>query len=270
MTINEIFGKLEFFFSSRKLNLYKTFYLNFRSLPFPQAIKFPIYVYEGIEIVSLKGKIVINSPISRGMIKFGCKTKFELIPTHKSRIFNNGTIEFKGNASFSNGFLLYLSKLESKIQIGIDCFFAENISIVSNSESAISIGDYSRIAYNTTINNSDFHFIIDKESRKISHNSDVIQIGKNNWIGNGVRILKRTTTPDKTIVTANAILNKNYCTSMSEGSIIGGMPAKLIKDGQYRVFSLKSEKMLNDFFYKNPSQLFILDKDIDINEFCKR
>ena len=81
------------------------FYLNFKCLPFSQAIKLPIDIYRGIRINSLKGKIVINAgEIHRGMIKFGGRDSqiFALNPC----IFDiKGDLIFNGAAELGVGFI---------------------------------------------------------------------------------------------------------------------------------------------------------------------
>ena len=53
-----------------KCNLYKTLYLNFKMLPFSQAIKLPIWIYGKMIFRSLEGKIIIDSDrITSGMIR---------------------------------------------------------------------------------------------------------------------------------------------------------------------------------------------------------
>ena len=65
-------------------------YLNFKMLPFRQAIKFPSDVYHGIRIEGLSGKIYLNSEnIYRGMIKIGSQGS-EMFPHTKSILLIEG------------------------------------------------------------------------------------------------------------------------------------------------------------------------------------
>ena len=64
MTISTFFNKA-FAFVERKLaypwlNPFATVYLNFRTLPFVQALRFPLYVYGRVKFYELKGKILLR------------------------------------------------------------------------------------------------------------------------------------------------------------------------------------------------------------------
>lgn len=56
--INRVFSYLESRSSNTCISLFKTLYVNFRTLPFKQAIKFPIYIYGRVKFYSLEGDIV--------------------------------------------------------------------------------------------------------------------------------------------------------------------------------------------------------------------
>ena len=60
---------------------------------------------------------------------------------------------------------------------------------------------------------------------KQGENSKGIKIGNNVWIGYGAIILDVVTIEDGCIVAAGSVVTKNF----SKNSIIGGVPAKLIK-----------------------------------------
>ena len=55
-------------------------------------------------------------------------------------------------------------------------------------------------------------------------------------------IQKNTKTPDNTIISGKSLLNKDY--RVPEFSIIGGMPAKLLKTGYYR--DLNNDQIIYD------------------------
>ena len=63
---------------------------------------------------------------------------------------------------------------------------------------------------------------------------DII-IGEDSWIGNHVIINKGTILPKGTIVSAMSLVNKDYSVLLNEHSIIGGVPAKLLKENKIRV-----------------------------------
>lgn len=272
LTLKNVFnlglGMMERLLSNRCLNVWKTVYINYRCLPLTQAIKFPIVVRGGVKINSLMGSIQILPPIRYGMIELGSKIHNEFVCVNKSRLFLDGTLVFYGGNKIMNGYQISVQR-NATLTFGSDCYLGENISIVTHNK--IDIDSYNRIAYNSIIMDTDMHYSINTVSRDIYKNNIPIHIGSSNWIGNGTRIMKGTVTPDWTIVTAGSFLNKDYTKTIGEGCIIGGSPAKLIKEGQKRIFSLENEMVLDYFFRKNPQQSkFVLAEDVDIDKFCQR
>ena len=60
--------------------------------------------------------------------------------------------------------------------------------------------------------------------------------------------------PDRVIVSSNSLVTKDM-SNIPEGSVIGGIPAKLLKTGIYKIENVAFENVINDFFIKNPSAL---------------
>ena len=54
-----------------KRNWFAILYFNFKMLPFRQAVGFPFDFYGKIKFQSLKGKVIINTTVSRGCFQFG-------------------------------------------------------------------------------------------------------------------------------------------------------------------------------------------------------
>ncbi len=265
--LNIFFGALEKIFSYRYLNVWKTVYINFRSLPFKHAIRFPIVVWGRLRILSLMGKIVINAPFKTGMIRFGVATRKEFVGYSPSVFSNLGIIVFSGEAEIYNGFKIRVLR-DAALHIGQCVTISSDVSILALDD--ITIGDYTRIAFNTFIMSSDLHYSINTNTRTIRSHKKPIVIGKNNWILSNVKIMKGTVTPDWTTVVAGSLLNKDYTKAVKENSIIGGSPAKLIREGQRRVFSLKNESFLNDCFKNSGEDKYVLGNEINIDNFCKR
>lgn len=267
--INFILGGFERIFSYRYFNLWKTIYVNFRCLPFSEAVKFPVIIYGGVKVISLMGKIEIRSDkIKRRMLRLGAKSHYEFVRTNGSRLHIDGKLVIGEHIEFANGYQIVVTT-NSTLTLGSECYFGENLSLIAYHN--IEIGEAARIAYNSVVMDTDVHFSINTITREVSKNMSPIKVGAMNWIGNGARIMKGTITPDWTIVTAGSFLNKDYTKTIPAGAIIGGSPAKLIREGQKRVFSEKSESVLNKFFQSNPQQTkYILPEDIDLTDFCRR
>jgi acetyltransferase-like isoleucine patch superfamily enzyme len=123
-------------------------------------------------------------------------------------------------AVFSNVYLFNLSSLEIGNNVSIHplCYI--------NASGGIKLGDNVSIAHNSTIMSEEHNFdngnlnIKDQGCRFKS-----VSISNNVWIGAGVRILAGVKIESNSIVAAGAVVKKDVL----QNSIVGGVPAKLIK-----------------------------------------
>ena len=131
------------------------------------------------------------------------------------------------------------------------------------------MGSNSRLGFHGFIMDSDDHFTVDINTRKVYRNCKPIKIGAFNWFGNTTIIKKGVVTPDYLIVAStNALLTKDY-SSLPPYSVLGGMPAKVIKSGIRRVFNLDNESDIIKFFKSNPEAMsYDVDPEINLDEFC--
>lgn len=249
-------------FRSQKINILKTLIVNFKTLPFNQAVKFPIYVYTGTLLVSI-GKIEIKSNnVSHGMIRIGRRNFFA---GDKTILINSGIICFYGKflieagTCISNNGTMCLGK-ESRI--GERC----NVLVVYR----LFIGDFTRIAFETTIMDTDFHTIVNTNSGVVKKTYGEIILGAYNWIGCRSMVKKGTITGDYTIVASLSMLNKDYRTD-KKYPLLAGCPAKVVSDGWRRIYSDKNCKNISSFFIKNAHcDTYMLNDycNIDWDEFC--
>lgn len=106
-----------------------------------------------------------------------------------------------------------------------------NVSIHSNcyldATGGISIGDEVSVAHQCSI--VSFNHGWQDESMPIRQNpclSSEISIGRDVWIGCGVRILSGASIEDRTVVAAGAVV----VSSLAGGALYGGVPAKKLKE----------------------------------------
>lgn len=262
--INKVFSNIEHYFYRNHLSILKTIYINFRSLPFKQAIKLPIYIYGNVELDSLYGDIEIIGEIKRGMIRFGLPTDGPIIDYRVAHIINLGKITFHGKATFSNG--TTINNRGGHIILGENVYFGENSRIISYFR--VEIKDCSRFSYDIQILDSDIHYYIDCEQHKIKSAQNGIIIGERCTISNRVTILKGANLPNDIIVASNSLLNKDYI-DIPPYSLIGGMPAKFIKGGIRRVFNIHNERMLKKYFKEHGNDATFIYNGEDINKFCE-
>ncbi len=192
----------------------QSIYFNFHYLPFKQAIHLPILLYKP-RLLDLKGKVKIQGDIKYGMIRLG----FPTVPLYPNSgiMFENhgGTIVFDGTCYIGNNSALSIG-VKGECTIGA-CFRA-NTSLKLVCFHRIQIGDRVRFGWDCLIMDTDFHKLT-KLSGGYSKGYGSVSIGSNNWLGNGCVILKRTLTPNYTVVSARTILDKPI--DVPEYSIIG-------------------------------------------------
>lgn len=240
-TIGDVISKIEMLLSSPRIRIIKTIYINFRSLPIKQAIKFPIIIRGKFSIRCIGNIRIESSEIHRGMIKFG---NFNNKSSRPTRIANHGTIIFRGYCTIWEGVLLELGA-KSILDMGNETLLGENVNIMIRRECRI--GDYSRLTFDSQIMDSDFHYMVDTETNEIKDCTKPVLIGIYNWIGNRTTIKKGTITPDYATVASNSLLSKDYRGGVN-CPILGGCPAKIIGSGKRRIYSYEWENILNRYF----------------------
>lgn len=146
------------------------------------------------------------------------------------------TTQFDGPQSFSG---LTNLKLGDHCRLGSDVYFETagsarieigrhvriNRSCVLVAHAGISIGDNSLIGECVSIRDANHGTAQGTLIRKQAHQSAPIFIGNDVWIARGAVILKGVQIGDGSVVAANSVVTKD----VPAGTIVGGVPAKLMK-----------------------------------------
>ncbi|GAB6676572.1 acyltransferase [Bacillus cereus] len=214
----------------RKLLLFilaipKTIYFNFSYFTLKEAIKFPILISHRVYLMSVKGKIILDTPIKPGMIRIGFG-EVGIFDQHRSRsiwqVF--GTVIFTGTASVGHG---------SKISVSIDgeLKFGKNFVITAESQiwckKKVVFGDDVLISWENLIMDTDAHVIMNSKEEVINEDQPII-IGNKVWIGCRCTILKGSLIGNGTIIAARSLITGNF--REKEGVILGGTPTRVIKE----------------------------------------
>jgi acetyltransferase-like isoleucine patch superfamily enzyme len=201
-------------------------------------------VFGRASFISLRGKITIDAPeIRPGMIRLGYPEDLLFSPKNAGVININGEIVFKGRFDAGSGyyFRVYHS---GKVVFGRNTKIGSDTKITSMSE--ITLGDHTRMAFEVVIMDTSVHYTIDMITHTVAAAHGAVRIGAYNWIANRCTIQKGTHTPDNVIVASGSLLNKDYTVKIPQYSLMGGSPAKLLKENVSRVWSLSSERMLGE------------------------
>jgi acetyltransferase-like isoleucine patch superfamily enzyme len=231
-------------------------------MPFKTAMKLPVFLYGNIDLYILKGKVEFqNCVIKRGIIQMG-KNKEYLSTVKGSSLFildRDSKLIFNGKSEFSCNFLVRTGK-GAQLTIGQDTFFGANTKLVCVKK--ITIGEQTRIGFESQIIDSNFHYTYNTEKRDLQPRDAEISIGTYNWIGNRTTISKGTTTNSFTIIANSSIVNKDYSGNVDPYVVLAGAPAKILTKNIRRVYDLELEYNLNEQFLKDEK---IIDEDF-INE----
>lgn len=212
--------KLQLFYNVSWL---RTIYFNFRHLPYRQAFRLPILLYNPGRIYG-NGLYVIDillEEIKFGMLKLGVRNEDSILTKTGVVISNFGTLIFKGAGVLGNGCSLIIGN-QGRLSIGKNFGITGNVSI--HCYDSIEIGAFFSCSWNVTIDDTDHHKLMDVEHNKEKAETKPITIGNNVWICQQVTMLKGSNLPDWTIVSSNSLVNKKYLTPPY--SVLAGMPAK--------------------------------------------
>jgi len=252
------------------INIIKTIVINFKKFPFLTAIKFPIIIYNKVKFKSLKGEIIINAPIERGMIKLGLNTDNFSTSKGSALIILYGKIVFNGYMIASVDYLIDVSN-NAKIVFG-NCSYIGN-GVKMRCETSIELDDFTRIGAESQLFDTNFHYVKDLNSGITFNKTKEIYLGKFCWIGNRTSIMKGAKLPNHTIVGSNSLVNKDYTKNIGEFTVLAGVPASKQREGIVRLY--RNEMEIKEHFINSPNETFkgkagYIDESVDIvNTFKK-
>lgn len=216
------------------IHLPSSLFFNFYYLPFRQAIKIPILFFSKVYYRNLRGKVILNGKVSTGMVLIGEHSNSLYQHSAKGIVWDNkgGICIFGHRNSFCTGLAIEIGK-NGCLKFEDDIYCGPMVRIACFD--SITVGKHTRIAWECIILDTDFHHTIDKNTNRKNSITKPINLGCNNWIGMRSILLKGTVTPDFCIASAYSLLNKRY--DIPNYSLLGGIPAKFIRDNIYRDLS---------------------------------
>lgn len=257
---NKILRLIVFFVS---VNWIKTIYFNFKMLPISNALRLPVFFYGPVTLSGLKGKLIIDAPIHTNMIQFGVNLEMVRTNAKTAQLTILGSLTFKG--SFYSGVdYKIIVQPEGNLEIGKYSHFGSNTKVIVTGK--IHLGKHTRLSFESQIFDTDFHYMLNTETRQVNRLTlEPIFIDDYCWIGNRCSIMKGTKTPKYLSIASNSLLNKDYTQTIPDYSIIGGMPAKLLRKNIVRIFDPKLEVIISNYFSENNDvNYYILPDNISI------
>lgn len=240
------YHKLKFFLT---INWIKTLYFNFKKFSFSIAIKTPVVFYGQVSFQSIKGEVVINGPIERGMIGFG--QQFEINKKRKkiAEVFIEGKLIFNGPMHMGKDVFLYIAE-NATCNFGYMSCLGSEVKLICME--SITLGEWTGIGYQSQVIDTNSHPMINTETQEKYPITAAIVLGSHNAVSNRVSFMPGTKTPDFCVIASNTLCNKDY-SNFGKNILIGGIPAKLIKENYSRDWEnekeiLKKYKMIWNHF----------------------
>ncbi|CAC9976857.1 MULTISPECIES: acyltransferase [Flavobacterium] len=221
--LRSFYHKLKFYYS---VNWTKTLYFNFKKFPFEIAKKLPVFFYNKVTFTSIRGEIIIEGKIKKGMIGFG--QPYEINTRHKgiAEINITGKMVFKGHAQFGKDYFVFIGE-NGYCEFGNMAAMASNAKLICIEK--IVLGNYVQLGADSQIIDTNFHDMIDTNTGEKRKKTGPVFIGNYNFSGSRISIMKNTKTPDFCTIATNSFCNKDYI-SWGNNILIGGIPAKLIRE----------------------------------------
>ena len=194
-----------------------TLRFNLHYLPFPDAVKFPVFVYRHTRLVQQKGRLHIMSPIRSGMIKLGHYVRGTQDERYSDTTWEvNGDINFQGEACIGRGTKLSVGN-NATLDVG------ERLTISGDTEvychHNIIIGAECTISWGCLVMDTDFHPLFDASTNILINDNKPITIGKHVWVGCRSVVLKGVSVADDTVIAAGSLISKPI---QDKNCVVGG------------------------------------------------
>lgn len=189
------------------------------------------------KIINGKNNIIkINESAILNNCTFDITGNNNEIEIMESSFFNNVTFFIRGDDNkirinkkvrFNRGGSIWIEDCNCEANIGEYSTFEDVHIAVTEPGSKIEIGKDCMFADNIDLRTGDSHSIINSiTNKRINYAEDII-IGDHVWIASHVSILKGVRISDNSVVATRAVLTKSF---EEKNILIGGIPAKKLKE----------------------------------------
>lgn len=133
-----------------------------------------------------------------------------------------------GRDSNLNDVTLYIEDDGGRIELGKHTTITGKTALAVIEGKSITIGDDCLFSSDITFRVGDSHSILDTTTRERINPSADIAVGNHVWIGHSVKVLKGSLIGNHNIIATGAIVTGKH---FSDHCVIGGSPAKVLKEG---------------------------------------
>lgn len=206
----------------RTLSVLKSVWINFRFLPFKQAIKLPLMVSYDTEFKCFAGgKIELSDTISFGQVHIGFHEVTVATKT-KTTIRVWGQLRFNGTAFIGRSTRFYVGK-NAQLVLGDDFKISASSAIMCCQK--IEFGKNIQFSWDCLVMDSDTHPIIYEDGKESLINKPVL-FGDDIWIGCRCTILKGSIIPSNCVIGANTTITGQKFVG---NCIIAGNPPRIMR-----------------------------------------
>ncbi len=204
------------------LGIPKSIYVNFKLLPFSQAIRLPIIVSHKTKCTSLKGKVVLRK-IKPGIVRIGFGSIKLIDFSYERTILHiDGTVEFNGKCKIGRASRIEVTS-NGHLSFGDRFIVSGGCKIICAHR--IKLGANSLYGWETLIMDTDYHKIYNNHGNRINEDRP-IELEDKVWLGARAVVLKGSKISSGSIVAAGSIVAGQYLTP---NVLLAGNPAKIVK-----------------------------------------
>ncbi len=235
-----------------QLNWLKTLYINFKMLPFKEAVQLPILIWGGCRLDLKGGSIKFDTPIKRGILKIGYR--YETFSYKEPvQFIVKGELIVKGSVWMGTAVHL-LVEPKARLSIGNRVVIGSKSEITCTLQ--IDMDDFVRTGSRVEITDSNYHYTQNMETGAILSFKRPVHLAERNWLGTNAAILPGTITPPNLIIAYGSVCNKDYRNSIPQYSLIGGVTARLVKTNVGRIYESEREAEIASYFEQTGSEVY--------------
>ena len=139
---------------------------------------------------------------------------------------NQNKIRISREVKFNRGGELWIEDEHCELFIGEHTTFEETHIAVTEPNSKITIGKDCMFANDIDVRTGDSHSIIDAKSNERINHAKNVTIADHVWVGAHSSILKGSIIAENTVVATRSVVTKDF---NEKGVLLAGIPAKVIK-----------------------------------------
>ena len=206
-----------------KIGIFNTIRLNYHYFGLDGIRHLYFLASRNLKILSCKGSVIANCPMSRGMIQIGFNDVTIFDKKYERSIWkNDGNIYLDGHVTIGHG---------GRISNSGNIYFGKNFILNANStiacQNEIRFGADNLVSWDCLIMDTDFHKIMPISRDTVLNAPKRISIGNHVWIGCRTTILKGSSVKDNSVIAAGSIITSDFD---ENNIIIGGVNRVLNKN----------------------------------------